>query len=90
MLPFLGQGAAMAIEDAFVFARAISHWPDDVATTLKAIRRLRATKVQLASRRQARIFHPDSSEAASLDASWIYDYDATQQGLNAECGVDFH
>jgi salicylate hydroxylase len=89
MLPFLGQGAAMAIEDAFVLARAISCCPDNIATALKtyeSTRRPRATKVQLASRRQARIFHGDSSESAFLDADWIYEYDATDQARTREPG----
>jgi salicylate hydroxylase len=89
MLPFLGQGAAMAIEDAFVLARAISCCPDNIATALKtyeSTRRPRATKVQLASRRQARIFHGDSSESAFLDADWIYAYDATDQARTRKPG----
>ena len=32
MLPFLGQGAAMAMEDGFVFARELARSPDDVAS----------------------------------------------------------
>ena len=82
MLPFLGQGAAMAIEDAFVLARAISCWPEDIVTALQTYevtRRPRATKVQLASRRQGRIFHGDSPASASLEADWIYEYDVTDQ-----------
>src|SRR5262249_15230890 len=84
MLPFLGQGAAMAIEDAFILARAISREPHDMAIALdayEAARRPRATKVQLASRHQARIFHEASSELASFDADWIYEYDATAEDL---------
>jgi len=82
MLPFLGQGAAMAMEDAFVLANAISRWPDDIVTALntyESIRRPRTTKVQLASRRQAQIFHGEPSASVSLDADWIYNHDATDQ-----------
>jgi salicylate hydroxylase len=78
MLPSLGQGAAMAIEDAYVLARAVSSYPTDIAAALRAYeaaRVPRATQVQLASRRQAEIFHDDTPASSSLDANWIYEYD---------------
>lgn len=65
MLPFLAQGAAMAIEDGFVLAREISS-PDDLASALQryeAIRRPRTTQVQLAARAQADVFHLTSPAA---------------------------
>jgi salicylate hydroxylase len=58
MLPFLAQGAAMAIEDAAVVAQCLVQMPDDVAGALRtysAVRRARAWKVQrLAARNGAR------------------------------------
>jgi salicylate hydroxylase len=58
MLPFLAQGAAMAIEDAAVAAQCLARMPDDAAEALRAycaIRRARAWKVQrLAARNGAR------------------------------------
>jgi salicylate hydroxylase len=60
MLPFLAQGAAMAIEDGFVLAREVAAAPDDIPVALQryeAIRRPRTTDVQLAARAQAGIFH---------------------------------
>ena len=66
MLPFLAQGAAMAIEDGFVLARELSLSPDDLAAALQryeAIRRPRSGKVQLAARAQANIFHLTSPAA---------------------------
>ncbi len=66
MLPFLAQGAAMAIEDAFVLAREAGASPDDLAAALQryeTIRRPRATDVQLAARAQAGIFHLTSPAA---------------------------
>ncbi len=58
MLPFLAQGAAMAIEDAAVAAQCLARMPDDAAEALRvycAIRRARAWKVQrLATRNGAR------------------------------------
>jgi salicylate hydroxylase len=63
MLPFLGQGAAMAIEDGYVLARELARSPDDLAAALRAYeaeRVPRTTMVQLAARRQAGIFHMTS------------------------------
>jgi 2-polyprenyl-6-methoxyphenol hydroxylase-like FAD-dependent oxidoreductase len=58
MLPFLAQGAAMAVEDAVVAARCLARMPDDAAGALKtysALRRARTRKVQrLAARNGAR------------------------------------
>jgi salicylate hydroxylase len=58
VLPFLAQGAAMAIEDAAVAAQCLAHRPDDAAEALRtyaAIRRGRTAKVQnLAARTGAR------------------------------------
>ena len=49
MLPYLAQGAAMAIEDAVVAARCLARIPDDASAALRsysAIRRARTRKVQ--------------------------------------------
>lgn len=54
MLPFLAQGAAMAIEDSFVLAEALSSGMVDVEAALAsyvALRRERASYVQLEARR---------------------------------------
>jgi salicylate hydroxylase len=66
MLPFLAQGAAMAIEDGFVLAREVAASPDDMPAALQryeAIRRPRTADVQLAARAQANIFHLTSPAA---------------------------
>lgn len=66
MLPFLAQGAAMAIEDGFVLAREVAASPDDIPAALQryeAVRRPRTTDVQLAARIQANIFHLTSPAA---------------------------
>ncbi len=57
MLPFLGLGAAMGIEDAVVFARsvAVSEDPLRALRRYEATRRERANWVLLASRRQGEI-----------------------------------
>ncbi|WP_448581470.1 FAD-dependent monooxygenase [Thermaurantiacus sp.] len=51
MLPFMGQGAATAIEDAMVLARALAaHPPDEALARYEAARRERTAMVQLQSR----------------------------------------
>ncbi|MEZ5946234.1 MAG: FAD-dependent monooxygenase [Hyphomonas sp.] len=59
MLPFLAQGAAMAIEDAWALAACLEAEPD-VDTALKAYetrRKPRATRVQEGARANAKLFH---------------------------------
>ena len=59
MLPFLAQGAGMAIEDAAVLAHMLAQYGDDVADALRAYegaRHHRTTRAQRESRRQARIY----------------------------------
>jgi salicylate hydroxylase len=65
MLPFLGQGAAMAVEDGIVLARALAD-SDDVDRALaryEAARRERATFVQLRSREVPKRFHAADTDA---------------------------
>jgi salicylate hydroxylase len=84
MLPSLGQGAAMAFEDAYILARAISRWPGDIPAALRAYeasRLPRATQVQLASRAQSRIFHQDPPLSNAFNVDWIYGYDPTNQPI---------
>ncbi len=60
MLPFLAQGAAMAIEDAAVLAEQLDATPDDVAGAMRryeGIRRGRTAKVERAARRNGRLYH---------------------------------
>ena len=66
MLPFLGQGGAMAIEDAYVLSRELARSVNDTQGALRAYeaeRLARTTQVQLAVRRQAKIFHLGSPAA---------------------------
>ena len=59
MLPFLAQGAGMAIEDAAVVAAMLMKYGDDPADALRAYegaRWHRAFRAQQASRRQGRIY----------------------------------
>lgn len=59
MLPFLAQGAAMALEDAWVLAAALAAAPSPAAglAAYERARRERATRVQRASARNAGVYH---------------------------------
>ena len=64
MLPFLAQGAAMAVEDSWVLAQEISNSERSVARSLEAYQNLRlarTSKVQAASRANMKTFHHRSS-----------------------------
>jgi salicylate hydroxylase len=87
-LPFMAQGAAMAIEDAAVLARCVAAH-DDVTTALaryESLRRSRTAAIQAGSRRNARVFHlrglaawlRNRAVARARDNAmdWLYRYDA--------------
>jgi len=60
MVPFLAQGAAMALEDALVLARAIEKYPSDphiALTRYEAARRVRANKAVTGSADMIPRFH---------------------------------
>jgi salicylate hydroxylase len=60
MLPFLAQGAAMAIEDAAVLADSLTAMPDDLAAAMRAYehqRRRRTARAQRAARRNGALYH---------------------------------
>lgn len=60
VLPFLAQGAALAIEDAVTLANSLGALPGDPETAFRqyeALRRPRATRVQRQSRRFGWIYH---------------------------------
>ncbi len=60
MLPYLGQGAAMAIEDACVLAAMVFRAPDDLDAALAAYERMRAPRARaavLGSRARAKENH---------------------------------
>jgi salicylate hydroxylase len=63
MLPFLSQGAAMAIEDAFVLCRALLNQPHNIKAALasyEAERIPRTSRVQLESRARGQTYHMES------------------------------
>jgi salicylate hydroxylase len=60
MLPYLAQGAAMAIEDAAVLAQCLGNTPDDAAGALRhyeQARRARTARTQHAARRNGSVYH---------------------------------
>jgi salicylate hydroxylase len=66
MLPFLAQGAGMAIEDAAVLADMLEKYGDDPADALRGYegaRWHRTARAQMASRRQGRIYGLSGPEA---------------------------
>jgi salicylate hydroxylase len=85
MLPFMAQGAVMAVEDAAVFAREYAAYDDPLAAlrAYEQARLPRASWVQLQSRHNARLYH-DGSAGRQFDADRklraerLYDYDTTK------------
>jgi salicylate hydroxylase len=60
MLPYLAQGACMALEDGYALGAALGATPSDPVRALQAyeaVRRPRATRVQLGSRARAKPAH---------------------------------
>ena len=72
MLPFLAQGAAMAIEDAVVAARCLVRLPDDAAGALQsysALRRTRTRRVQRLAARNGARYHLSALPAMLRNAA---------------------
>ena len=66
MLPFLAQGAAMAIEDAAVLADCMGRYPNDIPSAMRRYeraRRRRTARVQNAARSNGRTYHMSAAEA---------------------------
>ncbi|MGH6769517.1 MAG: FAD-dependent monooxygenase [Xanthobacteraceae bacterium] len=66
MLPYLAQGAAMALEDAAVVAQCLARTPDDPMTAFRAYedkRHRRTTRTQRAARRNGTVYHMGGAEA---------------------------
>jgi salicylate hydroxylase len=66
MLPFLAQGAAMAIEDAAVLADCMAHHPDDAPSAMRRYeraRKRRTARVQRAARSNGQVYHSTAGEA---------------------------
>jgi salicylate hydroxylase len=72
MLPYLAQGAALAIEDAMVAAQCLARTPDDAAGALRAYctgRRARAWKVQRLAARNGARYHRSGLNAMLRDTA---------------------
>ena len=92
MLPFMAQGAVMAIEDAYTVTQCLAARPDDIPGALKRYETLRldrTAKVQQMSRDNIEFFH--NADIGNLEARlnshreahlWLYGHDVTDQ--------DFH
>jgi salicylate hydroxylase len=94
MLPFMAQGAAMAIEDAYVLAQALASAPPIHALQHYAIqRRDRTARVQAASRtNQARYHQHDTlrarAELTALGVARVVAPDAASAALDWLYGFD--
>ncbi len=91
-LPFMAQGAAMAVEDAAVLARCLAAEGQSGAgvparlQTYESLRRARTARIQAGSRRNARVFHLRgpaawvrnrvARRAGEQMMDWLYGYDA--------------
>jgi salicylate hydroxylase len=72
ILPYLAQGAAMAIEDAAVVAQCLARTPDDAFGALRtyaAVRRARAWKVQRLAARNGQRYHLGGPRGILRDAA---------------------
>jgi salicylate hydroxylase len=87
-LPFMAQGAAMAIEDGAVLSRCVADG-DDVPASLRryeSLRRERTARIQAGSRRNAKVFHMSGVKAWARNRAigrargrimdWLYRYNA--------------
>ena len=90
MLPFLGMGAAMAIEDAVVLGRALGRHalPSKGLVAYEAARMRRTTAVAVASARQGELLQaqdPDHFDAIAtpLADRTLFDYDPSTVELDA-------
>lgn len=74
MLPFLSQGAAMAIEDAYVLAKSLAAvHPENLAQALRLYeeeRLPRTSRVQLEARERGRTYHLSDEEKAKRDEEY--------------------
>ena len=97
MLPFMAQGAVMAIEDAYTLAQCLAVGRNDQAALPRALqryedlRRERTATVQQMSRDNIQFFHhadiPNLAERMSKHRAahlWLYGFDVTDQTFEAQ------
>ena len=85
MYPFMGQGAAQAIEDGACLAACLAAGADDPAAALLRYERLRlprVTRLQQMSRANKYRFHmPDGPDQQARDAEWARAADRSPEAL---------
>ena len=86
MLPFMAQGAAMAIEDAAILARCIAAFDglEAALSRYQALRRERTARVILQSRAQTGLYQRltgDKKRQRAASTDWVYGFDATSCAL---------
>jgi salicylate hydroxylase len=84
MYPFMGQGAAMAIEDGAALAACLSAVGDPTEALLhyEQLRLPRVTRLQQMSRANKTRFHmPDGPAQAARDAEWARAGDRSPDAL---------
>jgi 2-polyprenyl-6-methoxyphenol hydroxylase-like FAD-dependent oxidoreductase len=93
MLPFMAQGAVMAIEDGYTLARclAVNAAPAAALRRYEALRRERTAEVQRLSRANMEFFH--NADLKNLEERlnrhraahlWLYGFDVTAQDFAAQ------
>jgi len=92
MYPFMGQGAAMAIEDGAALAACLAAGTDDPAAALQRYERLRlprVTRLQQMSRANKYRYHMrDGPEQEARDAEWARAADRAPEALRWLFGHD--
>jgi len=93
MLPFMAQGAVMAIEDAYTLAQCLAANESNLPGALshyEALRKERTTVVQKISRDNIQFFHRadipnlEARMAGHRDAHrWLYSFDVTNQAFSS-------
>jgi salicylate hydroxylase len=90
MLPFMGQGAAMALEDAVVLARAFAAAPREPGAALAAYDRARAPRTRAILEASAagadRLQAPRPDPSRNEDTLGIFAYDPATAPLGCDCG----
>jgi salicylate hydroxylase len=85
MYPFMGQGAAQAIEDSAALAVCLRQWANDPAAALERYERLRlprVTRLQQMSRANKLRFHMrDGPEQEARDTAWARAGDRSPEAL---------
>ncbi|MEM9268217.1 MAG: FAD-dependent monooxygenase, partial [Pseudomonadota bacterium] len=84
MLPYMAQGATMAIEDAWVLARALeTYGPRDAFASYEQTRKPRTTRVQNTAQANGRVYHASGLRADGMRAA-LWAASAFTPGLLAQ------